>query len=108
MEADLGGSDGACTEDVDPLDLMAGVAAESAAIPTKKRTLPPLSGRDVCFVAGCDCRVGLKGIPKERAADAQHISVTHASHSRHSSLRASRISVFQLHRRDSPKSNLPV
>ena len=57
---------------VDPLDVLAGAAAGAAAAraPKRKQALKP--GRDVCFVAGCTCSVGLKAVPKDRVADANY------------------------------------
>ena len=54
---------------------MAGVAADT--VPVGKSTRRPAlqGGRQVCFVAGCDCTTNLEGIPAASVADAQHIMV---------------------------------
>ena len=60
-------------EGTDPLQLMAGVAAEAAPLGKAKRKAAVQGGRQVCFVTGCECTTGIVGIPTARVADAQHV-----------------------------------
>ena len=67
--------DGEAFQGTDTLDLMTGVAAEAAPVGKAKRRPALQGGRQVCFVAGCDCTTNLVGIPAASVADAQHIMV---------------------------------
>ena len=57
-------------------DVFANVAAAAAPLPTNKRPPPLQSGRNQCFVVGCDCTTGLVGIAPKHCADAEHIMRT--------------------------------
>jgi hypothetical protein len=65
--------EGANDDTIDPLDIMAGVAAQAAPAAKPKRKAAVQAGRDVCFVHGCDCVEGLVGIPPAHVADAMHV-----------------------------------
>ena len=60
-------------EAINPLDVMAGVAAGAADLPTNKRRAADKAGRDCCWVEGCGCNVGLVGVPTALVADASYI-----------------------------------
>ena len=72
------GADGGNTEEIDPLELMAGVAEGAAPLPARKRKPALQGGRGVCFVVGCECTEGLKGVEPSRCADAMH-ALQHAN-----------------------------
>ena len=76
MEAQAEPPDTTTCEEIDPLAVMAGVAAEADRAAKPKRVRAPDPGRGVCFVTGCDCKTGLKGVPAGRIEDAMHI-MTH-------------------------------
>ena len=63
-------------DDIDTLELMAGVAAGATpSLQHSGHSGKPLlhAGRSKCWIEGCDCTTGLEGIPPDRIADAQHV-----------------------------------
>ena len=62
MEYAPEGADSGNAEEIDPLELMAGVAGGAAPLPARKRKPALQGGRGVCFVVGCNCTEGLKHI----------------------------------------------
>ena len=66
---------GACGPDECPdvTDAADNEAAQAAPADKRKREQAPKAGRNVCWMIGCTCSVGLKGVPAERVEDAMHV-----------------------------------